>query len=201
MDFKTCPDCEFEKVPTSVAECPDCGYKFEDDEVRVIEEGLFEDEIAKKIGIVSLISFDESGDKIATEIIQIQPGETLIFGRASKKKQPDVDLTQHVPDAGGISGEHFEIGNGILTDLGSTNGTYVTHSLAPDDLAPEVKEAIIDQKFSSGWRLEPPIKMQILVAVPLKPDEPYTLEDGTEFRADTAMLIYHEEEAEEEAEE
>ena len=200
---KTCPDCGLAKIPASVTECPDCGYEFEDeeDETETTEEVVEETEIEEKpvaiAGVISLSSVDENGEKALKEICRINPGETKTFGRASKKKTPDVDLSQFVPDAGGISGLHFAITDRQLTDLGSTNGTYIVYHLTPDELAPEFKSSFIDDKFPNGWREEPPIQLQILVGIPLAPNEPYALDSGTEFRADISTFVYSEEEIEE----
>tara|TARA_Y100000310_G_C20683351_1_gene817427 strand:+ start:239 stop:937 length:699 start_codon:yes stop_codon:yes gene_type:complete len=200
MDYKTCPECEFEKVPAVADECPDCGYTFEDIDIEeelesVLKEEVLEPQIAK-IGIVSLIVIDENGDKTLTKVAEIQPGESLTFGRKSKVKKPDVNLADFIGDAGGISGMHFKIGDGILTDVGSTNGTYVIHNLSPEGLEASVKDVLIDQKFPNGWRDEPPIQLQLLLGIPLLPNEPYKIEHDTEFRAENVMLVYSEEEVE-----
>ncbi len=160
-DKKECPDCGLEKIPASATECPDCGYKFENEEdetettVENEDEEIVEEKPVVMVGIISLSSVDENGEKTLKEICRIQPGETKTLGRASKKRQPDVNLSDFIPDAGGISGMHFSISDGQLTDLGSTNGTYVVHHLTPDELDSGFKSTFIDGKFPSGWREEP----------------------------------------------
>jgi predicted component of type VI protein secretion system len=126
----TCPACYHQEILGALF-CSECGYILAGEPGKQVAEGS-----------LSLLLIDHDHE------IELGEVESLTLGRVDEGQSiiPDIDLSAHKAFENGVSRLHATIkigGELTITDLGSSNGTYINgerleayipHPFSPDDI-------------------------------------------------------------------
>ena len=140
-----CPDCQYKNV-TGAVFCEQCGAQLDDDDL--ITKAMTDEQITKELSskaprpepvapVTSWISLQlmDSG-----KILPIASRNEFILGRLTEDSPilPDIDLTPYRATASGVSRLHAVIkrreNKVMVTDLSSSNGTYINGRRIPPDV-------------------------------------------------------------------